>query len=1366
MKLRNLRRILYTLSAVFMLQTMSAQSTLELDSAKYAIEKLEQERAFNREQGEKNEEEAKKKADAEAQKRLDQEKYKTALDYVLMNRYRNPNAQVFSSSLFSHISAGMYTSQPLAFVAPNRNVYSSSYNFHWGAFAQKSLNAYHAIRLQYDFAQMALTDESVSARHQLGMDYLWDLSNYFYGYNESRPWSLSYVAGLDFGLNGESALLSKFYGGIHTGLQVRANLSPRTYFYIEPRISAYSNNNPNDWHKVNVDGSVLVGLGARITSPYESLQWKYNTPDSLSSWKDNYFLQMSLGAYDGISDIANGMSQWGPNFNLAVGRWINPKLALRTSLYSEQLNSQNDSKRLGVMAEGVLNIPQLFNFSMGRFGAEVSTGIRYDIVAPSNSHWGGTSALQLKYFVNQQFALFAEGRYSSIHNKEANGYEDFANVNLGLELYRANFNRYTARNMGMGDVSFNSNYFVSASYGQMFPYQLQGSGDLLSALSNTYGVALGYNFNDYNALRLKVDMTDFKSAGAGARQWTTFSPQYMLYLSNLWMGNNTHRFSLRPYAGPVMSLTEADYFGFGLEVGMPVAWRLNPHFELFVEPTYRYMAGEALRANEAYKGLLSMSGGISYVHGYIPFKEYFQDFDWGKDWFIAYYGGLQQDMSTIEHDNITALPVGNIALGRWFGPLGLRLSGSASLNRALCTLRQKPFLVAMAYAGARAEGMINLTTFVNPKSTSPFEVNLLAGYQGSYLYRPLREFVNDWSYVGGLTSAFQLKYYVYDGLGFFIEPRYTWLNYQRTPKSEYADITSDFSQRLTEVNIGMEVRQKNITRHDLRRSYIDFDDRGFLSASLGAALPLHYNGSNPGAILNNFSSQLSVMYGYDFNAINTLRGGLTYHGLLSQYTTEKNSGIAVNVDYMPNLTNGMLGYDPARALDFKAIVGLNALYSSYEDKVNLGLHGGAQVSLQASNQLNLFAEGKVAAYHKPSIIEGMYTVKNVGLMPIASLGATYYFSPSSASIPSLFEAGDSTHWIIDFYTGPQFDTSIFGTNINPKMGFDGGISIGRMSGALGWRAGGFLSLNRTWKGDHAQMMAYGGMRIEGMADLFNIISPQDATRPFTINALVGYQPGIVYRPYNPMRFTRNWAWTHGPTGALQLVWQTGPVGFFAEPRYTWLNYTREYRKGINNIARFNHRHFEFNVGMRLRQTQPNFNISSADFEQGSSISLDGGTIYPLHYKSKAGINGILSHLGCQFGIGLSRQFTELSAFRIKFDYQNLKSQYADDTYMGIRFGLDYMGNISNLLWGYKKDRMIDIQGFAGINLLQTDYMNKTNFGIGGGFNARVEVFDNVNLHIEPRCDFYSNRPKIIPGLRTIHYVGIVPSLSAGVTYEF
>lgn len=1358
MKRKSLTRVLYTLFAVLTLQTTYAQSTLELDSAKYAIEKLEQERAFNREQGEKNEEEAKKKAEAEAQKRLDQEKYRTAMDYVLMSRYRNPNAQVFSSSLFSHISAGMYTSQPLAFIAPNRNVYSSSYNFHWGAFAQKSLNAYHAIRLQYDFAQMALTDESVSARHQLGMDYLWDLSNYFYGYDESRPWSLSYVAGLDFGLNGESTLLSKFYGGAHTGVQVRANLSPRTYFYVEPRISAYSNDNPNDWHKVNVDGSVLVGLGARITSPYESLQWKYNTPDSLSSWKDNYFVQLSLGAFDGLRDLGDGASHWGPNFNFSVGRWINPKLALRASLYAIEQNKNVANKRAGGMFEGVLNIPELFGFSLGRFGIEASSGMRYDLTSWNSGQWGATSALQFKYFINQQFALTADARYSSLYDADLDEYNGFANVNLGVELYHTNFDRYAAKVMTMGDVDYKTNYFASAGYGVRYP--LLRGGDWLSSLNMSYDFAVGYRFDDYNALRLKIDKTQYgQGAVHSTSSWMTFSPQYMFNFTNLWFGNNVHRFDLRPYVGPVMSLTEADYFGFGLEMGMPVAWRLSPHFELFVEPTYRYMSGDALRTSGADKGLLGMSGGISYVHGYIPVKEYLQQFEWGKDWFVAAFGGLQKDLSTMGLDRISALPVANVAIGRWFGPLGLRLSGFGSLNRYY----EEPYMMAMAYAGGRVEGMVNLVSFVNPQSTSPFEVDLLAGYQGSLVYRPFTQYTRNWAVTGGLTSAVQLKYYAREGLGIFVEPRYSWIGYQRVLRE--SGQTVDFTHKVADVSVGMEVRQKNITRMDLRRSYVDFDARNFLSVSTGVALPLHYDRTSPSSVMDNFSPQLSVMYGRDFNPINTLRGGLNYFTLLSHFSDKREAGVSLSADYMLNLTNGMLGYDAERLVDAKAIVGLNALYSSYKDKVNVGLHGGAQVSLQASNQLNIYAEGKVAAYHKPSIIQNMRTVRYIGLMPMATVGATYYFNPSSASIPSLFEAGDSTHWFVDFYTGPQFDTSIFGTDFNPKAGFDGGISIGRMSGALGFRVGGFLSLNRTSKFTHAEMMAYGGMRIEGVADLFNIISPQDATRPFTINALLGYQPGIVYRPYTPMKYTRNWAWYHGPTAALQFTWQAGPVGLFAEPRYTWLSYERKYRNNPGDVARFSQRHFEFNVGLRLRQTQPNFVISSSDFEQSGFVSVDGGAIYPVHYKRANGLNGIFSHLGSQFGIGLGRQFTELSAFRIKFDYQNLKSQHADDAYMGIRFGLDYMGSISNLLWGYKKDRMVDVQGFAGINLLQTDYMNKTNFGIGGGFNARVEVFDNVNLHIEPRCDFY-NRPKIIPGLRTIHYIGIVPSLSAGVTYEF
>ena len=90
----------------------------------------------------------------------------------------------------------------------------------------------------------------------------------------------------------------------------------------------------------------------------------------------------------------------------------------------------------------------------------------------------------------------------------------------------------------------------------------------------------------------------------------------MFNLTNAWARNTNHRFDLRPYVGAVYSFTEEDYFGYGIEVGAQATLKLAPSFELFVEPSYRYMSGEYLKQCILYdKGFVSMSAGLNVVLG-------------------------------------------------------------------------------------------------------------------------------------------------------------------------------------------------------------------------------------------------------------------------------------------------------------------------------------------------------------------------------------------------------------------------------------------------------------------------------------------------------------------------------------------------------------------------------------------------------------------------------------------------------------------------------------------------------------------------------------------------------------------------------
>lgn len=908
-------------------------------------------------------------------------------DSLIIPRYRTPDIDVYNGDgWFDNLSVGLYTNQVLPVVVPSRHNRVWAYDFYWGAYISKGINAYNNIRFDYDLGMVSVEGGETVNRSQLGIDFLWDMSNFYFGYSESRPWSLSLLSGVDFGRLSTNSR-SYTYKGVHAGLQVRANISPRTFFFLEPRLSAYTNANRDRLYKIDVNGNVSLGVATRITSPYRSLQSLYSKDESETSFTDDLFVQFGLGSFDVLPcEGATFGSEVNPNFQISLGRWFNPKLALRGSLYAMQGYQLNVGNRIGAMGEWVLNIPGLFGIGLGRFGAELSTGVRYDVMSRSNRDVGSTTALQLKYFMNKQFALFVEERYSSVYKGALSGYHTFTNFNLGVELYKSSFNRYNVRRMTMGNIPYRSQYFASIGYGQIYPFLM--AGDWRSMLSEVVDLSVGYCFNEYHALRLKSSYSNFNSRLDAKLDWIMLSPQYVFNVSNWWLGNTTHRFSMHSYFGPLLSLSESDYFGHGVELGMPIAWRLTSGFELFIEPSFRYTRDNLLGYN---KGLLGLSGGLTYVQGPVYLVRYLQRFFWGKDWTLAGFGGLQQDLSSWGSQGVTKLPVGNLAIGRWFGPLGVRLSTFGALNRARSLDGRN--LMMMSYAGGRIEGMVNMVSLFSPSDElRRFEFDVLAGYHTSLIYRPSGAYTRNWAYAGGMTAALQLKYYVSDDIGVFVEPRYTNISYERKYRELYGEKIVALHQDVTELSMGLEIRQHNLLRKNLRKSYRQFSPRSFVSGVVGYSYPFHYNSARPKRdFLKKVSPNFAINYGRECNAINTYRVGIECYNLRSLFSEYNNFGLALNAEYMPSLTNGMIGYDSTRIVDVRGIVGTNVLYSSYMHKSNWGYHGGAQLEFHVTEDVDLYIEGRLAFYYKPTIVANMRTVRRVGIMPALSSGFTYKF---------------------------------------------------------------------------------------------------------------------------------------------------------------------------------------------------------------------------------------------------------------------------------------------------------------------------------------------------------------------------------------
>ena len=98
-----------------------------------------------------------------------------------------------------------------------------------------------------------------------------------------------------------------------------------------------------------------------------------------------------------------------------------------------------------------------------------------------------------------------------MYNGEHDRYDEYGNFNLGVEFYKSNYNRYSAKYMTMGDVEYRRGFFASVAYGRQYPFLM--GGDWLASLNPSYNFTLGYRFDDYSALRLKFDNTEYEVEG-------------------------------------------------------------------------------------------------------------------------------------------------------------------------------------------------------------------------------------------------------------------------------------------------------------------------------------------------------------------------------------------------------------------------------------------------------------------------------------------------------------------------------------------------------------------------------------------------------------------------------------------------------------------------------------------------------------------------------------------------------------------------------------------------------------------------------------------------------------------------------------
>ena len=378
--------------------------------------------------------------------------------------------------------------------------------------------------------------------------------------------------------------------------------------------------------------------------------------------------------------------------------------------------------------------------------------------------------------------------------------------------------------------------------------------------------------------------------------------------------------------------------------------------------------------------------GMSYrFKGWTPFgklKKLDGD-ELGDNTFISIMGGGQFQSSELvsEVGLINSIePHFAVSVGKWLIPaVALRLSLFESADtwhmkviEPTETTRGEAYLETSTYAGVRLEGMLNASYLLNGHRTDTrWSLNLLAGGELGSIRKENSAYPAKGGYTG-FTGGLQLKCRVWDDLAIFVEPRTTMASYSQQTSEMQGNrrVSKRFTDNLFNINLGVEISRSNKETRLAREVLADeFQPSFFATAGGGFAIPLevkryrqqrYFNYTAMAGIGRIFTPTSSVRLAVDYGPLTvSAKGGNV------DFTM-----IGVGLDYLLNVGNLMMGYDPDRKYDVQLLIGpaatmrsASSVETSDEDlnksKTLFGVELGTQLAYRVAPRFQVFAEPKV-----------------------------------------------------------------------------------------------------------------------------------------------------------------------------------------------------------------------------------------------------------------------------------------------------------------------------------------------------------------------------------------------------------------------
>lgn len=1270
----------------------------------------------------------------------------------------------------------------------------------------KDINKHGAIRIGANYSSVTVgrgKSESELQRFNVSLDYLWNLSNTYYGYDLHRTdeWLLT------GGIKGGRLLRSggDLFGSINMGLQYRKNIANDMSFFLEPQFAFFSDQYDDNAEFFEVDPgmNLLVGLYFRLGQP------KMQILDSQNEIIKNGFFQVYGGSAIGSSTYAfqnllgsNDYQRHHLNFGFNVGSWLNPSLGFRLGYFENAVGIGHSNYRVsrdfsdptamqtyrGGRLEFVLNpITVITNKpSFARFGWDLSVGYELGTINKHkeayNNTWtasgtdvsqnhidyfahGVTFSSQVKYYMSKNYALFAEGRFSSpIYTAKAsdklskNGSIESGSLNdqlmswaIGMEYYISTFERYTRFSKGdkhesraIGRLENDNRWYVEGAFG--LGEVVHWGENFSDRYSATGALGVGTNIDDYNGLRLRAALTrkymfknyvpSVSNLLPGSLYQVSFSADYTLNLTNLWWGideDETRWSDVYLFAGPTIqiaahelrrSLTGRNVFG--AEIGAQFTRRIAKGVDIFLEPRYEYnvhLSGANIYEAGSRWNMLAGLKMYQYKEKNFHYRDSVANHD-KRSWFLEVSGGAGFDITgnrgtfdkRIKSPDIDARfgvgyrinPISSLRANAMFTRFNLGKGNKNGANGFEFSMDYMANLLNMWY-GNNPHRLLAVQGFIGPLINPEEVLSSDCTHDIAYTWRL------------GIEFGTQIIYSPFQNVSLFVEPRAAYL----------------LSDYLTKSGAEKAENKKRDEHFDLFAGLIFYNQperlpmRGYLTTDVDSTRTWFYEMAGgvsliPSGHVGDISRSVSpagyIGLGHYVSNYSSSRIRLS----LANFLHPENVGYrekfitGLSIDYIYNLSNKLMGVNPYRRFDFSLFGGPVAEYYNSEinknDKWDKGVNLGGHLAWHVNNYLDIFSEARaIMSFEHHTRYEG-----NAGVRLYQNTEKTIMYRDSAAQ--------HANTWFMEVAggAGKQFTAA--------QKNYDGTGKI-----AVGYRFNPISSLRWTgagWvgKGTVGFKNAHyvrGETSFDYMANLLNLWYGVDPHRPVALRGFIG--PSLVFDYFTSV--DKNLQLNASYNAGLQLsVNVTDNIDVLLEPRFVGVITGDEKNRGdvYAGLIFYNQR------GLMPSR---DYNPVNIDEERGWFVEASAGASFAPDGR----IAGITGHIDPMGGGAIGRYLSNYSALRLRgtLGYVRNRPSNKERIQWIPEVSLDYLHNMTNHLLGINPYRRFDFSLYAGPSMLVSGLVSgniNTEFGLKAGSQVAWHANNFVDLFVEPGVTYLINEP--------------------------